>query len=438
MIRDRERATEDPAVTVALDCIEAGIERARPETVVPAVVARDGQTITVAGEQFDRRAYDELVVLGGGNAAGHVAAALERELGAALDGGVVVTDSPVDLDRVRVLPADHPLPSERGVESTRELLAAADDCGERTLVIAVVTGGGSACLAAPDGVSLADLRSTTRTLLDGGVPIESVNAVRKHLSAVKGGQLARRLAPARVCGLVLSDVVGDDLSVIASGPLTPDPSTFRDALDVVDGVDGAVPDSVRRRLTRGVEGAVPETPDAGDPVFDQVTTHVVANNMTALRAASERAAEAGYEPLILSSRVRGEARTAAGTHAAIAAEIRATGTPVEPPAVVLSGGETTVTVSGDGQGGPNQEFVLGGLADLPADSVLAAVDTDGIDGATDAAGAVVDGGNRPGEAAVRDALDRSDAYGLLADHDALVETGPTGTNVNDLRVVVVR
>jgi hydroxypyruvate reductase len=292
-------------------------------------------------------------------------------------------------------------------------------------------------MVAPDGIPLADLRSTTTALLDGGVPIESINAVRKHLSAVKGGHLARRLVPARVCGIVFSDVVGDDLSVIASGPLTPDDSTFQDALEVLDGIDTAVPDSVRRRLDRGARGEVAETPRAGDPAFDRVSTHVVATNMTALRAARDRAAAAGYEPLILSSRVRGEARTAAGTHAAIAAEIRATRTPIEPPAVLLSGGETTVTVSGDGHGGPNQEFVLGGLADLPEDSVLAAVDTDGIDGATDAAGAILGAGNRPDREAVRGALDRNDAYPLLADHDGLVETGRTGTNVNDLRVLVV-
>ncbi|MFC7076476.1 glycerate kinase type-2 family protein [Haloarcula halophila] len=437
MIRDRERAAEEPATTVALDCLERGIESARPGTVIPSAVSVDGTTITVAGEQFDRREYDEVVVLGGGNGAGHIAAALERELGSALDGGVVVTDASVDTDRVRVLPADHPLPSERGVESTRELLAAADDADERTLVLAVVTGGGSACMVAPDGIPLADLRSTTTALLDSGVPIESINAVRKHLSAVKGGHLARRLTPARVCGVVFSDVVGDDLSVIASGPLTPDGSTFQDALEVLDGIDAAVPDSVRRRLDRGARGEVAETPRAGDPAFDRVSTHVVATNMTALRAARDRAAAAGYEPVILSSRVRGEARTAAGIHAAIAAEIRATGTPIEPPAVLLSGGETTVTVSGDGHGGPNQEFVLGGLADLPEDSVLAAVDTDGIDGATDAAGAILGPGNRPDREAVRGALDRNDAYPLLADHDGLVVTGPTGTNVNDLRVLVV-
>ena len=437
MLRTRERESEDPATTVALDCLAAGIDRSRPATVIPSVVTVADTTITVAGEQFDRRAYDRIVVLGGGNAAAHVAGELERALGTTIDGGLVVTDDPVDLDRVRVLPADHPLPSERGVESTRELLAAAEDCDERTLVLAVVTGGGSACMAAPDGVSLSDLRSTTTALLDSGVPIESINAVRKHLSAIKGGQLARRLAPARVCGIVFSDVVGDDLSVIASGPLSPDPSTAQDALAVLDSIDATVPDSVRQRLQQCVDGEVTETPGPDDPVFERVSTHVVANNMTALRAASERAAAAGYEPLILSSRVQGEARATARTHGAIAAEIRATGTPIEPPAVVLSGGETTVTVSGDGRGGPNQEFVLGGLADLPTDSVLAAVDTDGIDGGTDAAGALVDGRNRPDEAAIREALARNDAYRLLADHGALVETGPTGTNVNDLRVVVV-
>jgi hydroxypyruvate reductase len=437
MIRDRDHERESAATRVALDCLEAGIESAHPDSVVPEAVSVTGTTLTVAGETFDLRAYDSVVVFGGGNAAGHVAAALEPVLDDELDGGVVVTDDPAETECVEVLPADHPLPSERGVESTRALLDRAGEVDERTLVLGVITGGGSACMVAPRGVPLSDLRATTTALLDGGIPIEDVNAVRKHLSAVKGGQLARELAPARVCGIVFSDVVGDDLSVIASGPLVPDRSTYEDALAVLDGTDAEIPARVRAHLQRGAAGEIPETPRAGDSAFDRVTTHVVASNMTALQAASERASAAGYEPLVLTSRLQGEARTAAGTHTAIAAEIRATGTPLAPPAVLLSGGETTVTVTGDGQGGPNQEFVLGGATALPSGSVLAAVDTDGIDGETDAAGAIVEAGELTDSEAVESALAASDAYGLLSGADALIETGPTGTNVNDLRLLVV-
>jgi hydroxypyruvate reductase len=438
VIQDRNALAVTGAHAAALDCLEAGIEAARPQRVLREAVDYDGERLVVGTETHELSAYDEVIVLGGGNAAGHLAAALEDELGVALDGGLVVTDDPVETETIDVLPADHPVPSERGMASTRELLDRARSVDQDTLVLGVVTGGGSACMVAPaDGITLEDLRATTEALLESGVDIHEINAVRKHLSAIKGGRLARALAPARVSGLVLSDVVGDDLDVIASGPLVPDSSTFADALNVIEREDLAVPAAVRDRLAAGAAGDVDETPGPEDPVFDRVSAHVVGTNLTALRAARAVAAERGYETLILSSRIRGEARDAAPTHVAVAEEIAASGNPVEPPAVVLSGGETTVSVDGDGQGGPNQEFALAAALDLPDDGVLAAVDTDGIDGNTDAAGALVDGDTVEDRAAARRALAVNDANPFLRERGALLETGPTGTNVNDLRVVVV-
>ncbi|WP_226005449.1 glycerate kinase type-2 family protein [Natrinema salinisoli] len=447
MIEGRDRLASSEGRDVALECVEAGIEAGHPRRVVRDAVAIEGDHLRIADETYDLAEYEEIVVLGGGNAAAHVAVALETVLGDRIDRGIVVTDDPVETEAVTVREGDHPVPSERGVDGTRALLEAADAATEDTLVLAAITGGGSALMAAPAGdVSLADLQSTTDALLASGADIHEINAVRKHLSALKGGRLAHRAAPATVASLILSDVVGNDLSVIASGPVAPDESTFDDALAVLERYEIDAPDAVIDRLERGVGGEIAETPGADDPAFETVSNHVVADGMTVLEAARDAAVERGYETLVLSSRVRGEARDAAATHVAIAEESRATGTPVEPPAVVLSGGETTVTVRGDGTGGPNQEFAtsaaleLGSGQDVGTDRgiTVAAVDTDGIDGATDAAGAVADGTTVEDPDAARAALAENDVYPYLESREGLIVTGPTGTNLNDLRVLVVR
>ncbi|MFD1641082.1 glycerate kinase type-2 family protein [Halohasta litorea] len=445
MIEDRDRLAASEAHGTALDCIEAGIEAGHPRTIVRDAVGLDGDTLRIADSTYDLGGYEEIVVLGGGNAAAHVAVALEAILGDRIDRGVVVTDDPVDTERVTVREGDHPVPSERAVDGTRELLAAADAAAEDTLVLALITGGGSALLPAPAGeVSLADLQSTTDSLLESGADIHEINAVRKHLSALKGGRLARRAAPATVVSLIFSDVVGNDLSVIASGPVAPDESTFDEALAVLERYGIDAPDAVIAHLESGVSGEIDETPSADDPVVAAVSNHVVADGMTVLAAAQAAAADRGYETLVLSSRVRGEARDAATTHVAIAEEVQATDTPVSPPAVILSGGETTVTIRGNGSGGPNQEFATSAALELNGSKeddegriVVAAVDTDGIDGATDAAGAVVDETTVEDPETARAALAENDVYPYLESRDGLVLTGPTGTNLNDLRVVVV-
>ncbi|WP_254528884.1 glycerate kinase type-2 family protein [Natrinema gelatinilyticum] len=449
MIENRDRLASSAAHDVALECIEAGIEAGHPRRVIRDAVALKGESLRVTGESYDLREYGELVVLGGGNAAAHVAAALEDLLSDRIDGGVVVTDDPVETERVDVREGDHPVPSERGVAGTRDLLEVADGADDGTLVLAAITGGGSALMAAPAGtVSLSALRSTTEQLLTSGADIHEINAVRKHLSALKGGRLARRTAPATVVSLILSDVVGNDLSVVASGPLTPDESTFEEAISILGRYGVDAPDPVVARLERGAAGEIRETPESNDPAFATVSNHVIADGMTVLEAASQAAAGCGYEPLVLTSRVRGEAREAATTHVSIAEEARATGTPISPPAVILSGGETTVTVRGDGHGGPNQEFATSAVLALEGPGgeeqvedggtiAVAAVDTDGIDGVTDAAGALVDETTAPAPDAARTALAENDVYPYLDARDALIRTGSTGTNLNDLRVLVV-
>ncbi|PSP82921.1 glycerate kinase [Halobacteriales archaeon QH_8_68_33] len=457
MIRERDRLARSPAHETALACIEAGIEAAHPERVVEDSVSLESDSLRVADATYDLAAYDEVVVVGGGKAAAGVAAALETELGEAFAGGVVVTDTPVETDRVDVVEASHPVPDEAGVDGARRVQGTVERAGAGTLVLAVITGGGSALLPAPAGdLSLSDLRATTDTLLESGAAIDEINAVRRHASALKGGRLAAAAAPATVVTLAFSDVVGDDLGVIASGPTVPDPTTYAEAVAVLDRYDLDVPAAVRKHLAAGAAGEVPETPGA-DADFDHVSTHVLANAWTAVAAAREVARERGYDPFVLSTRVRGEAREQGLAHVAVAEEVAATGTPVDPPAVVLSGGETTVTVRGDGDGGPNQEFALrtalelgGGASDggsgagagaaSTEGTVLAAVDTDGRDGASDAAGALVDADTVPdadAAGAARAALADNDAGTYLDGRDALVRMGRTGTNVNDLRVVVV-
>lgn len=438
MIQDRPRLARTPAHELALDCIEAGIEAADPRTAVSAAIEVDEAGLTIDGVRYERDRFDEVVVVGAGKASGRMAVALEALLGDWLAGGVVVVPDPVETQRIDAVVGGHPLPDQGSVAGARRVRELAESATERTLVLAAVTGGGSALLAEPaEGIGLDDLREATESLLAAGADIDEINAVRKHSSAVKGGGLVRAAAPATVVGLLVSDVVGDDPAVIASGPTAPDASTYADARAVLDRYGVDTPNPIRRRIEAGDRGDAPETPGPGAPAFDRVRNVVVANAWTALSAAESVATGRGLEPRVLSSRIRGEASEAGSVHAAIAEEVVATGNPVDPPSVLLSGGETTVSVEGSGAGGPNLEFALGAVLALPEGAVLACVDTDGEDGSTDAAGAIVDAGTVTDRSAARHALDRNDAHGYLDDRDALVVTGPTGTNVNDLRVLVV-
>lgn len=475
-VRDRGRLARSPARETALSCFEAAVAAVEPGRVVRGALALEDDRLRVADATYDLAAFDRVLVLGGGKAADGVAGALESLLGDRLAGGAVVTTggggdgsgtgtdggggadgtgeaSAAREARVERRVGAHPAPDAGGVAGAARVLELARGADAGTLVLAVLTGGASALLPAPAGdLSPDDLRATTEALLAAGVDIEGTNAVRKHLSALKGGRLAAAAAPATVVTLVLSDVVGDDPSVVGSGPTVPDPSTYADARDVLDRVDAEVPGAVRARLERGAAGEEAETPGPEHPAFDRAAVHVLANGWTALDAARTAARERGYATCLLSSRLRGEARTVGPTLAAVAEEVLATGDPVAPPAVVLAGGEATVTVRGDGEGGPNAEVALSAAlaldvdADVPAGRLaLLAADTDGRDGGSDAAGALVDPGTVPrgDRRAARDALDRNDSLGFLRDRDcdrdraAVVETGETGTNVNDVYVLVV-
>lgn len=388
-----------------------------------------------------------IVVVAIGKAAYTMAEAAEAVLGDAIADGIAVGPSPPPpLRRLKAFAAGHPVPDARGAAAADRVERLADGLTADDLLIVLVSGGASALLPAPvAGVSLAEKAALTSALLRAGASIHELNAVRKHLSRLKGGGLARRAAPAQVAALVLSDVVGDDLATIASGPVSPDPTTHRDALAILAarGVSGVAPAAVRH-LEAGAAGREEETPKPGDPVFRRVAAEVVGSNRLSVAAAAREARHAGLRPVVLTTTLEGEAREVAPVLVGILRECMETGRPARPPVCLLAGGETTVTVRGDGRGGRNQEIAVASVEPLsrcPREAVVASLATDGVDGASDAAGGVADRASAAraralGLAPAAAFLAASDSSGFLAPLGDLIDTGPTGTNVVDLIVLL--
>jgi len=389
-----------------------------------------------------------VLVVGMGKASVPMARAVEDLLGDRIEAGAVVTKygHGGKLERIKVYEAGHPIPDEEGMRAAGEILEMAERAGEGDTVLCLISGGGSALTPLPaEGIALGEKQRTTELLLRCGARVEEINALRKHLSRIKGGQLARAAHPARVVSLILSDVVGDPLEVIASGPTVPDPTTFGECVDIARryGIWEDLPEAVRERLKRGVRGEVPETPKPGDPSFERCDNLLVGNNRKALDAARSEAERRGYRTLLLTSTLQGEAREVGKVLAAVVREVRESGNPVSPPACLLSGGETTVTVRGRGKGGRNQELALAmvrELAGLEGVMVLSA-GTDGTDGPTDAAGASVDGGTLERASALGldpdEHLRENDSYNFFHALEDLFITGPTGTNVMDLQIILI-
>jgi hydroxypyruvate reductase len=422
-----------------------------PHAAVTQTMTRSGGVLTVGDNRWSLAEVDRLIVLAVGKAAVPMAQAAVEALAQDLTGGVVVTkhhhvggaEFPATL---KIFETGHPIPDAAGLEAAYAVETQLRSTTARDLVLLLLSGGGSALLPAPvSGVTLDDLKVTNDLLLRAGATIVEINQVRKHLSRFKGGQLARLAAPAPVVTLILSDVVGDPLDVIASGPTAPDPTTYAQAMKVLERYKlvEEVPEGVAAHLRAGAAGEVAETPKPGDSLFDNVLNLIVGSNDAAARAAVAQAERLGYESLLLTTFIEGEAREVAKVAVALAKSIRARGYPLSPPACLIWGGETTVTVRGEGKGGRNQELALSaaiGLAGMEG-VVLMALATDGTDGPTDAAGAVVDG--RTADRARRHgwnlyaALEDNNAYPLLDDAGALLRLGPTGTNVNDLLVLLV-
>ena len=446
---DIRRGRSDPALRRTLGrIIEAAVGAVEPGAAVRAAVRRRGSTLRIGTKTYHLDRLRRVVVIGAGKAAAPMARALEEILGAHLTGGLVsVKDGhTTPLRRVELVEAGHPLPDARGERAAERILQIAQDASAGDLVLCVISGGGSALLPAPvEGLSLQDKIALTDLLLRSGATIQEVNAVRKHLSQIKGGRLATAAYPAHLGVLVLSDVIGNPLDAIASGPAVPDPTTFADALAIVRryGIDTTMPPVALAHLRRGAAGEIPETPKPHDPVFARVHTAIIGSNEHAARAAAGAARREGYRTLLLTSSLDGEAREAARLLASMARGAQDAGIPLDPPVCLIAGGETTVTVRGNGKGGRCQEFALSAALSIAGrrEILLAAFGTDGTDGPTDAAGALTTGDTLDRAAALgidaRAALVENDAYPFFHGVGDLIVTGPTNTNVNDLYLALI-
>jgi glycerate 2-kinase len=432
----------------------AAVARVNPYEAVRHFVHLEGEKLILGCEgrqqtELDLGQFDGILVVGGGKGTAPMAKAVEDLLGERIRKGVVTVKYGFGerLSCIEVIEAGHPIPDQNGVAATRKILEILKEAEEKDLVFSLISGGGSALLPQPaDGITLQEKQAITKSLLECGATIEEINAIRKHISASKGGQMAKLSYPATVVNLMLSDVVGDRMDVIASGPFVPDTSTFEGAWEIILKYRlEEIPPSITKYLRIGLERELPETPKEGDPVFKRVHNRIIGSNILALEAAKREAETLGYRTLILSSRIQGEAKEVARVHTAILKEVLASGHPVPPPACIISGGETTVTIKGNGIGGRNQEFCLAAaldLGELPPRVLVLSGGTDGNDGPTPAAGAMVDSLTEEGGAkAGMDAsayLEDNDSYHFFEKTDGLLVTGPTNTNVMDVRIMLAR
>jgi len=431
----------------ALEILGAALESADPEEAVRRALAVDGDIIRFSDIYIDLTQVSRIFVMGGGKAGVGMAQALVGLLGGRIHKGYVSvphgSEGTGRVGPVTLGGASHPVPDESSVRGAAMIASIADEAGEGDLVIVAISGGGSSLMTLPaQGVTLEDARGVTEALLRSGANIDEFNAVRKHISAFKGGQLARRAHPARVISLILSDVVGDSLGTIASGPTSPDPTTFQDAINVLQrhGLWEETPPAIRERLKRGAEGGIPETPKAGDAVFENVRNVIIGSNAHALKAAAERAESLGYHTEVTSWAMTGEAREA-GSRMAEAAKHHVEDHQGSPLAF-LYGGETVVKVKGKGTGGRNQELALSAAPGIRGLAVtLAALSTDGVDGPTDAAGAVVDGSTISRAHSLgldpERSLEENDSNTFFSALGDAIVSGPTGTNVNDVAVILI-
>jgi hydroxypyruvate reductase len=427
---------------------EAALDAANPATCIRNFLqVNNDDTLTVAGKRIETRG--KLIVIGAGKPGARMAQVTEEILGRCITGGLVVTKygHGLPLHRIKLVEAGHPIPDNAGIRAaldTRELLRGltADD-----IVLCLISGGASALWTAPaEGITLEEIQQVTSSLLRAGATIRELNVVRKHLSAIAGGQLAKWAAPAQVISLIVSDVIGDPIDFIGSGPTAPDTTSFSDASAIFQKYDLEVPDPVLERVEQGVRGEISETPKPGDVIFKNVTNYIIANNRLLIDAAVAKARELNFNPLILGTEVEGEARDIGGFFGAIAREIGHSGNPIKPPACVLAAGETIVTVRGHGSGGRNQEMALAWAISMAASpktvtTCFASVASDGTDGPTTAAGGIVDPFTcaRGVESGLNPLkyLQANDSWSFLKATGDLIVTGPTHTNLMDLQILLV-
>ncbi|MEM0357126.1 MAG: glycerate kinase [Candidatus Bathyarchaeia archaeon] len=448
LIQNGQTQADKKARELALKSLEAAVEAVDPKKLILSKLTLKDSILKVNGYTFDLNQFRNIYVIGGGKASGSMAEALETVLGNRINEGFVNVPkgSKHKTAVVKLHEASHPIPDDSGVQGVKHMLEIAEKAGEKDLIICLISGGGSSLMPLPrNGITLADKRKITEDLLKCGATINEINTVRKHISGFKGGWLAKKAYPATVLNLVLSDVLGDPLDFIASGPTVPDSTTFSDAIKILKkyGLWEKTPESIKKILIDGERGLIPETPKAGDEVFKRVFNVVIGNCRDACIAACETLKSEGLNTLFLTSLLEGEARHVGTVLASLAREIVASGSPVQKPAALVVGGETTVTVVGKGKGGRNQEIALAAALKIKSldGCVVASLSTDGVDGPTDAAGALADGKTvaRAESAGFRaeDFLAENDSYNFFSKLDDLIFTGPTGTNVNDISVVIV-
>jgi len=433
-----------------LTIFRAALAAADPRQAVQRAMQRDGTRLRVQNRVYDLARVKNVLVIGFGKASATMAQAIEEILADRIARGWVTVKyghtAPLTTGKIHLHEAGHPLLDQNSLDGTQQILAILDAATENDLVVCLISGGGSALLELPiAGVSLDDLRATTDALLRCGATINEINTLRKHISQVKGGQLARRAGQAPVVSLILSDVIGSPLDAIASGPAAPDTTSFADARAVIErrGLRGQIPAHIVAHIERGARGDIPDTPKTGDPIFARVQNVIIADLTIACDAAMQAARQLGYNSLLLSSFVQGEAREFAKFLSAIAREINVSERPVRKPACVVCGGETTVTLRGKGKGGRNQEIALAAAIEMAGmeNVVILSGGTDGTDGPNDAAGAIADGTTIARASAkgldARAYLANNDSYNFFQPLGDLLITGPTGTNVNDVTVLMV-
>jgi glycerate 2-kinase len=427
--------------------IVRGLDAVDARRAVGHAISRNGDELVIGRRRYDLRRYERVVVLGAGKATASMAQAVEQRLGSRLEGGLIVVKHGhvVPTRQIVVAEAGHPVPDRSGQRAAARLCAMAEELGRRDLLIVLLSGGASSLLPAPvPEITLTDKQRTTQELLRCGASIREINTIRKHLSRIKGGRLAE-LTKATIVTLILSDVLGDDLSAIASGPTVPDPTTYQEAVAILKRyrIWQAAPQRVRRHLDRGCQGLASETPKPGSPLFRRIHHHIVGNNAAAVTAVARAAGEAGLRTLVHTTALTEEASEKGKQFGALAKTIVQAGIPLQRPCCVVAGGETTVTVTGKGAGGRAQEFAAAAALEIAGLTKVwvVAIGTDGTDGPTDAAGAVIDGHTmaRAQRLSVdlKGALKRHNTYPALKRLGQLIVTGPTGTNVNDLYLLLV-
>ncbi len=425
----------------------AGVEAVNPVKALKKHLSLEDNLLMVKNIRYDLNEFENIFVVGAGKASAAMAQALEELLGERLNSGLINTKygHGLPLRKIQVTEAAHPVPDEAGFRGAQKIVKLLEKTGEKDLVFFLISGGGSALLPYPaEGLSLQDKQKVTTALLEVGANIHEINALRKHLSLIKGGRLARFAFPSTLISLILSDVIGDDLDSIASGPTVPDQSTFVECLHILDKyhIRDRVPLAVVGIMEKGARGEIEENPKPGDPVFERTQNIIIGSNIQAVQAAEKKAVDLGYNTIILSTFIEGETKHVAKVHAAVAKEILSSGNPIDRPACVVSGGETTVTIRGKGLGGRNLEFALAAAIDIAGlkDVVVLSAGTDGTDGPTDAAGSIADGTTiERSEKRGMDAeafLRENDSYHFFQSLGDLVITGPTHTNVMDLRLVL--